>query len=549
MSIALLNHLWQSTLFALVCGLLTLPLRKNRAATRYGLWFAASVKFLIPFSLLTAMGSNLFRPLAHNLSAPVLFIMQPAAQPFSAAMPALQAPAVTGQDWISLLLPALWMLGSAAILVLWLVRWLRLRAVLRGAADLPFVLPLPVKSSPALLEPGLVGVWRPVLLLPRDIESHLSTAEMQAVLAHEVCHWKRRDNLTAAVHMLVEVLFWFHPLVWWLGARLVEEREKACDESVLESGSDPQIYAEGILKVCKLYFHSPLACASGVSGADLKRRVETIMENKFAIRLNAARKFLLAASGAAAIALPLALGLVASPLALAQTPNTVAPSPDLIAKRLAEQMKPRKAVPLDPARFDKYVGYYRLGQAVIIHITRDGDHFYEQVIGQPRVEMFPESPNKFFLTVVAAQFSFNTDASGHVVGLILHQNGLEQDAVRIADATARKYEAALAERIKAKKPSPGTKAAVLREIEAFRNGKVDSDKLSPGLAAQTKKQISVLQQGVQKLGPVKSITFKGVLPSGMDVYAVAFANGNTQWLIAPLTTDGKIEGLFFHLEP
>lgn len=273
------------------------------------------------------------------------------------------------------------------------------------------------------------------------------------------------------------------------------------------------------------------------------------MENRFAIRLNAARKFLLAASGAAAIALPLALGLVASPPALAQTSDAAAPSPDLIAKRLAEQMKPRKAITIDPVQFDKYVGYYRLGQAVIIHITRDGGHFYEQVIGQPRVEMFPESLDKFFLTVVAAQFSFDTDASGHVAGLVLHQNGLEQHAVRIDDATARKYEAALAERIKAKKPSPGTKAAVLREIEAFRNGKVDYDKLSPGLAAETKKQISVLQQGVQKLGPVKSITFKGVLPSGMDVYAVAFANGNTQWRIAPLTAGGKIEGLFFNLEP
>jgi beta-lactamase regulating signal transducer with metallopeptidase domain len=545
MSTALLDHLWQSTLFALACGLLALMLRRNRAATRYGLWLAASVKFLIPFSLLTALGADLFSPMAPALSVPVLAVMQPAAQPFSAGTPMLQASAGAGHDWISLLLPALWALGSAAVLALWLARWLRLRAILRGAADMPLALPMPVKSSPALLEPGLVGVWRPVLVLPRDIESHLGAAEMRAVLAHEICHWRRRDNLTAAIHMLVEMLFWFHPLVWWLGARLVEEREKACDESVLEAGNDPQIYAEGILKVCKFYFHSPLACASGVSGADLKRRVETIMENKFAVRLNNARKLLLAACGAGAIALPLTLGLVTSPMALAQS----APSPDVIAKRLAEQQKPRKAVALDPAAFDKYAGYYRLGQAVIIHVTRDGTHFYEQVIGQPRLEMYPESPSKFFLKLVAAQFSFDMDAAGHVTGLVLHQNGLEQHAVRIGDAAARDYEAALAARIKADKPSPGTEAAVRREIEAFRNGKVDYAKLSPGLAAETKKQMPVLQQGVQKLGPVKSISFKGVLPSGMDVYDVAFAHGNTQWKIAPLTADGRIEGLFFNMEP
>ena len=56
---ALGNHLWQSTLFAAAAGLLTLLLRKNHARARYGLWLAASVKFLIPFSLLVSIGSRL----------------------------------------------------------------------------------------------------------------------------------------------------------------------------------------------------------------------------------------------------------------------------------------------------------------------------------------------------------------------------------------------------------------------------------------------------------------------------------------------------------
>src|SRR5437870_7751474 len=56
---ALGNHLWQSTLFAITVGLLTLILRKNQARARYWLWLAASVKFLIPFSVLVGMGSHL----------------------------------------------------------------------------------------------------------------------------------------------------------------------------------------------------------------------------------------------------------------------------------------------------------------------------------------------------------------------------------------------------------------------------------------------------------------------------------------------------------
>src|ERR1700733_15761787 len=55
----LADHLWQSTLFAVFAGMLTLALRKNRARVRDGIWLAASVKFLIPLSLLIALGSHL----------------------------------------------------------------------------------------------------------------------------------------------------------------------------------------------------------------------------------------------------------------------------------------------------------------------------------------------------------------------------------------------------------------------------------------------------------------------------------------------------------
>ena len=80
----LANHLWQSTLFAGIAGLLALALRKNRAHVRYGLWFAASVKFLFPFSLLVALGSRMgafARPAnrPHGLS----FVVQQIGQPFA----------------------------------------------------------------------------------------------------------------------------------------------------------------------------------------------------------------------------------------------------------------------------------------------------------------------------------------------------------------------------------------------------------------------------------------------------------------------------------
>jgi uncharacterized protein (TIGR03435 family) len=109
--------------------------------------------------------------------------------------------------------------------------------------------------------------------------------------------------------MLVEAVFWFYPLVWWLGARLLEERERACDEEVLALGSDRQVYAESILKVCEFCLSSPLVCVSGVTGADLKRRMVHIMSDRILHKLNFARKLLLTTAAFLAIAVPVSFGI------------------------------------------------------------------------------------------------------------------------------------------------------------------------------------------------------------------------------------------------
>jgi RND family efflux transporter MFP subunit len=318
----ILDHLWQSTLFTAAAALLALTLKRNSARVRYCLWFAASVKFLIPFAALTAGGATLLAALMPPVSAPGLLLLRPMTQPFSAQTLPISAMPAPGLDWAQIIAPLLlvvWGIGCAAILARWVLRWSRLQRIMRQAVDCSLPAPVPVKMAPSMLEPGLVGIWRPVILLPQGIAERLSQAEMDAILAHEICHLRRRDNLMAATHMLVEALFWFHPLVWWLGARLNAEREHACDESVLAAGESPQIYAESILKVCQFYLHSPLDCAAGISGADLKTRMETIMENKFSLHLNAAKKLLLAGISALVIAVPIATGVLTSPRAVAQT--------------------------------------------------------------------------------------------------------------------------------------------------------------------------------------------------------------------------------------
>jgi bla regulator protein BlaR1 len=323
---ALTNHLWQSTVFAAAAGLLTVGFRSNRAQVRYWLWFSASFKFFVPFSLLITLGSRLgWASAAKKIAAPVLydaasFTMVQVSRPFTSLLPSAHSTHWSIQ-WVPVSI-FVWAIGLAAIALIRFRGWLRIRAALRSSTPIDIPAPVEIRSSPGLLEPGVVGLFRSILLVPAGIVENLTPRQLEAVLAHELCHVQRRDNFTTAIHMIVEAIFWFHPLVWWIGARLVEERERACDEEVLRLGSEPQVYAEGILKVCRSYLESPLRSVSGVTGANLKRRIQTILAGRVPSDLGFARKAALAMAGIAALATPLAVGIINAPLLRAQSQSS-----------------------------------------------------------------------------------------------------------------------------------------------------------------------------------------------------------------------------------
>jgi bla regulator protein BlaR1 len=327
----LANHLWQSTLVAAAAGLLTLALRKHHARARYWLWLAASIKFLIPFSVLVRLGAYFaWRRPAPPASTALYFAIEEASQPFShiAVRSTVAHSATVAASNLPSVLPvliAIWLVGFLTVLFVWIIRWRRIFAAMRTATPLNYGRevgtlrrmeriagirkPIELLVSRASLEPGIFGIARPTLIWPEGISKRLEDPHLEAVLAHEVWHVRRRDNLSAMLHMLVEAVFWFYPLVWWLGARLVEERERSCDEEVVALGSDRQIYAESILKVCEFCLGSPLPCVAGVTGADLKKRMVHIMTDRISHKLDFARKALLAVAAALAIAIPVTFGL------------------------------------------------------------------------------------------------------------------------------------------------------------------------------------------------------------------------------------------------
>src|SRR5947209_8142586 len=137
------DHLWQSTVCVVIAGLLTLILRKNHARTRYGLWLAASVKFLIPFSLLVNIGSHLARPGGPAGVQTGLYIaLEKVSQPFTQPTAPVISPVAHSTFLPNLvhLLPAIlvavWLCGFVVVLFVWYARWRRISAAMREAVPL-----------------------------------------------------------------------------------------------------------------------------------------------------------------------------------------------------------------------------------------------------------------------------------------------------------------------------------------------------------------------------------------------------------------------------
>jgi len=304
MSGALFDHLWQSTLFGLAIWASTLALRGNSAAVRHWLWLLASVKFLVPFSLLYGIGAAAGVVRAVEVPPDYFATLSVAAPVMSPSVLHAGAPAAP-----SLFLPvvaAVWLAGSAWLGTRWLQDW-RLagrlsRATRRdaqGAAD--------VRLIDADIEPAVVRVFQPVVLLPAALAEKMSAAQLDAVLEHERAHIGRHDNFKAHLQRLAETLFWFHPLVWFIGRRLVDERERACDEAVLARGHDAGEYAAGILAVCRhCRSHTPRAMAA-LSG-NLTARVRQILDGGRPVSLGFTKAFALTLGSLLLAAAPLVAG-------------------------------------------------------------------------------------------------------------------------------------------------------------------------------------------------------------------------------------------------
>jgi len=99
-------------------------------------------------------------------------------------------------------------------------------------------------ASRILGHPGVIGIFRPLLLIPVSLLSEISVDDLETILAHELAHIRRLDYLINFCQMMVEALLFFNPAVWWISRRIRIEREACCDVAGIESAGQRVKYAQ-----------------------------------------------------------------------------------------------------------------------------------------------------------------------------------------------------------------------------------------------------------------------------------------------------------------
>ncbi|MEM6291288.1 MAG: M56 family metallopeptidase [Myxococcota bacterium] len=137
--------------------------------------------------------------------------------------------------------------------------------------------PVTLVESPAVSSPIVLGWLRPMILVPMGLAASMPPAWLDAVLAHELAHLRRRDPALRIVQRAVEIAFFFHPVLWWLSALLDEAREEACDDLVVDTLRDPLAYARALTELEAMRAEAVPALTAGATSGNLMKRVQRIV--------------------------------------------------------------------------------------------------------------------------------------------------------------------------------------------------------------------------------------------------------------------------------
>jgi bla regulator protein blaR1 len=134
-----------------------------------------------------------------------------------------------------------------------------------------------IKTTTLVSLPMLMGVLKPVILMPVSIASGFSVSQIEVILAHELAHLKRHDFFINGVQSVLEVVFFFHPAMWWLSAQIRKERENCCDDIAVAVTQNKLLLAKTLVQLQETSSMPTLAMAFGKKPYSLLERIQRIV--------------------------------------------------------------------------------------------------------------------------------------------------------------------------------------------------------------------------------------------------------------------------------
>jgi uncharacterized protein (TIGR03435 family) len=293
LSAALVDFLWQGALVGLIAWAVLVALQGRSANARYAVACAAlGILTVLPLATVIAFAAS-----AASVDNAVATASSGIPRP--APVPQTMLPIGMVSDsprvaWLALV--QLWALPvwSAGVVLfslrLALAWWQAARLRRSGGSPDPEAAALVAKLaqrigvrrrvrllvSSVAAGPAVVGWLRPAVLLPPAAAMGLTPQQLEAVLAHELAHVRRHDYLVNLLQVVVETLFFYHPIVWWISKQIRTERELCCDDIAVRASGDPVGYARALTTLARRQL-DPSGLAAAATGGPLMQRVQRLV--------------------------------------------------------------------------------------------------------------------------------------------------------------------------------------------------------------------------------------------------------------------------------
>lgn len=345
--------------------------------------------------------------------------------------------------------------------------------------------------------PAVVGLIRARIVVPAWL-LQADEEQQRCAIAHERSHLDARDPQLIALALLLLAAMPWNPLLWWQFIRLRRAIELDCDARVLRGGHDVGTYCETLIQVGQ-HQSSRIGVVPAMSDS------VSFLESRIRHMLRRPGKWTRVSATALAC---VAVGMAA--FAAQVTPPALSGNDAL----------------------DRYAGFYQVSAISLVTVTRAGDRLTVSISGQiaaPKpFHATPLGENRFAVADQHAILSFSADDHGDVRSLVIYQNGRDVlDTVRVDRAAADRINAALAARIKAQKPFPGSEKA----LRLWLGDPDDGAGMSADLARRRADIKSSREKYLAELGPIESYVFKGVSAFGSDEYLIRHRNGTETALL------------------